>query len=257
MNTKLFFVLAFFSVKFFAMEQEKQLPTTLKRFTDLPRDLQIEIVLLSADVPHASDDVSLRKIIHFLRTSKMRYYDNAEFVGELLKNLYQKRQQKRFREGLSFAHFAADLRTSAAGCALKNYLAAHPEEKDEVESIFRNNFDHDYQWLKIFADSGININAGFFGDNALLRSARSNQYATTIPKLLSLGVDINSADDEDDNALMLLIANHGNSAVQTARLLVDKGIDLGHKNMAGYTAMDYAVRDQELHIMDLLSDIKP
>ena len=108
----------------------------------------------------------------------MRYYNNAEFTEELLKNLYQKQQKKRFREGLSFAHIAANLRTPAAGCALKNYLIVHPQEKDEVERIFYYNMELDYRWLKVLADSGININTGlvvrmlYWGGRGLLHMSQ-------------------------------------------------------------------------------------
>lgn len=249
MKKFLFLALLSFASCISTMEQETQLPE-FKYFTLLPRELQVEIVLLSAGVPHARDNSSLRQIIHFLRTSRMRYYNNAEFTEELLKNLYQKQQKKRFREGLSFAHIAANLRTPIAGCALKNYLIAHPQERDEVERIFYYNMELDRQWLKVLADSGININTGIGGENALLGWARSSSYVTAISNLLSLGADINSTNKDGNDALMLLIKNHGDAAFETAKYLLESGIGF-HMNKEDQSAISIARDTHSIAVFSL------
>lgn len=228
------------------MQQEKKLPTTFDLFTALSRDLQIQIVIRTWNC------------VPFLRTSKEKYHQNGEFTGELIMQ-YLQYEKTHLSTTCYFVLSAAELRTPGAAAAVKIYLEKNPQEKNEVEKIFYCNFGHERRFLKVIAGSGINVNAHWDfddGNNALLQAAFSHRFATAIPNLLSFGADINSVNDKGDSALMLLIANHGNSAVQTARLLVDKGINVQHKNAAGYTAMRIACMHKDLHIMDLLSDIK-
>ena len=107
MSNSIFRYLAFFSVKFFAMELETQLPTTLKQFTKTcPVNCRLRLCFSLRGVPHARDNSSLnRQIIHFLRTSRMLYYDNAEFVGAAFKKSISKATKQKVHDGFEFCSY--------------------------------------------------------------------------------------------------------------------------------------------------------
>ena len=58
--------------------------------------------------------------------------------------------------------------------------------------------------------------------------------------LIEKGIDVTQADDDGDNALILLRLNSTSKQIQAqvADLLISKGIDIEHKNNEGNTAAD-------------------
>ena len=168
------------------------------------------------------------------------------------------------KEGATALHLCLD--SGNAEIAERLLLGgANPNVKDNegispLMLAFEKNF---YDGMDIvinrLIDIGADVNAK---DNkemtALMRSALCEDLEI-IQKILDYGnrggnkIDVNTADDEGDTALILAAkAGNQNSAHQKIIYLLSEGADINHKNNDGKTALDIAEEEGHQRIVRIL-----
>lgn len=114
----------------------------------------------------------------------------------------------------------------------------------------------DIRGIKIALGQGANINAGGdYGRTALMLAALSGQNKALEFLLNIKGIDINAADSDGQTALILAVGlNRHLSNPRGAEILLQHGANAKLKNNIGWTAMDYAKKNRNKELVNMLTN---
>jgi len=134
-----------------------------------------------------------------------------------------------------------DFLESAHGSALNQALW---EDYDEI--------------VHLLLKAGANLEITNEENESILRAPARLNNKVMLSYLIELGADINKADIEEGETTLMYICKHGTLdakySYDMVKLLVLKGANLFLRDKAGYTAMGYALRSQNLQIIKYLKN---